>query len=576
MDYLGAATMKNLGRQAHKISGIRWPLLLLALVVALVPFWSGQPSFAADAYTVTGTIKTPTGGNAKANDVIVKHIKVIVMDEDILFDDIMGTAHTDSSGNFSIGFTPGFFNDTPDIFINVEYLGTAVSGRFIEVRLANGDANVIKNVNIEGVVHSDRAPGPFPMGVLRVTDTRANIVTQIGDAMRYLKGQWAGYNMPNNMNVEGRTNSTGSFVSADGSYTSISRDDYNTPGPGTGANSAYSDIHHETMHWVAYRSYGNRRINFLCNANPHFSSKESCEGFAMQEGGAQWFGNASSRSNGVVDQKNSPPVATTWRGSDGTGSDNSGEIVEGALLLAWNGTSAGTHGDVPGVLEAMLGSATDSMKEFKDAYSTLKGAQSAAMNTFLNAAAANGMVYTRGFLNTFAEGDPPDAGPPSNGNHKLIDGVTYLRGNVIPEIRQLTRTETPLAANSATVAANQKDLGYKTAVDGDTQGAPPTGALFTFIGPVTFGSTLTFDTKVPGNDGDYDLIVRLRNTHNWVDNFLPDFTGDGNNTVNFNEEWLKKRGTWWSLALEPNNDDEGKVVIDNTAPKVTANSLKPN
>lgn len=162
----------------------RWCCILIAFLVVLC-FSSAEE---AASYTVTGTIKTPTGGNATANDVPVKWIKVIVMDEDILFDDIEGTGHTAADGTFSILFTDIF--EAPDIFINVEYVGTAVDGRFIEVRTAHADSSPIMDVNIEGNIHNNIPAGTLALGTLRVLSTRVNIISQVGDAVRSLKNQY--------------------------------------------------------------------------------------------------------------------------------------------------------------------------------------------------------------------------------------------------------------------------------------------------------------------------------------------------------------------------------------------------
>lgn len=276
----------------------------------------------------------------------------------------------------------------------------------------------------------------------------------------------------------------------------------------------------------------------------------------MQEGSAQYFGSASA----PADNKTGAPTATDWRGADGTGSDNSGEIVEGALELTWR-----LINDIPGILQVLLTDAPDSMKEFKDGYSADKGATSAAMITFLNNASANGIVYTRGKLDTFQEGAPPNASPPQDGNFNIINNIAFVRGVVKPTIQLATRAELLLGPNSATVNANQKELAYKLVVaglnDANTAG-------FNFLGAVGFGDDLTWDTTTL-SDGDYDLIVRTRSIHNWLDNFNPDFTGDTNGATDSNEKWLKTLRTWYNQDNSPNNDDEGKIIVDNTQPSVS-------
>ncbi len=512
---------------------------------------------AADSYTVTGTVLTPVGGNALANNVPVKWIKVLAMDEDVVFDDEVGTDHTNAAGLFSIAWTDNI--EDPDVFINIDYLGQAVDSRFIEVRAAHNDSDRIFDENIEGVVHDDIAPGTLALGTLNLFNTRANIITQIGDATRYLNTQYGVWNMPEDMNVEGRTTNGASFVSGDGSYVSISFEDHATPGTG---QAAFSDLHHETFHWVAYRAYGNRPPTPNCPPPPggHGSDSETCEGFAMQEGSAQYFGINSA----VPDQKTGAPAATDWRGEDNDGSDNSGEIVEGALELVWRNNL-----DVPGFLKVLLTDAPDSMREFRDAYILDKGLTNAATLTLLNNCAANGIVYTRGRIADFTPGAPPDMAPadPTIGNSKKIGNFQFLRGKIKPTVEQLARAEIPLATNSATLPADMKDLGYKTAAAGITD---TTTTGFTFIGSVAFGADLEWDTSAR-TDGDYDLITRVRNTSTAVDNFNPNFTGDS--VISSNEEWLKRKRTWYNQDNMPDNDDEGKVILDNKAP--TAGNFKP-
>lgn len=112
-----------------------------------------------------------------------------------------------------------------------------------------------------------------------------------------------------------------------------------------------------------------------------------------------------------------------------------------------------------------------------------------------------------------------------------------------------------------------KDISYKTANAGVTDSST---AGFTFLGPVAVASDFEWDTTAQP-DADYDVIVKLRNTNTRQDDFKPDFTGDA--TISSNEEWLKRRRTWFNQDNVPNNDDEGKVIIDNAAPKVE--NLKP-
>jgi len=514
----------------------------------------------ATNYTITGRVKTLTGPNS-GNDVAVKYIKVIARDQGVLFDTDEGSAYAAADGSFTMtfNFTILRANANINLYMNILYEGTALDGHFVKVR-NEGSTNTILDSNVESFVHTNLAGGTHALGILRTQSTSANIITHHSDALRFARSMYAGWAMPDDLLADARLTEGASFVEGDGSHSSIAFSDYDNPGQGNDSN---ADIHHETWHWIAYRAYGNRSINNNCNANPHNASKESCEGFAMQEGNAQYFGTQSYISlYPAGDQKTGIPTPTDWRGDDGDGSNNSGEIVEGALERLWR-----LNNDNPGQTRTSLTAQADSFKAWKDAYVTLKGATSAAVLTMFNNAAANGIVYTRGRITAFTEGDPPAAGPPSTGNFKVIDDIAFIRGTVTPTIDQLTLAQTPLAPNSAIIAADQKDLGFKVATD-DLNGD---GTGFTFVGAVAFANSLTWNTTTVA-DNDYDLIVKLRNAHTWFDAFKPDFTGDSG-AASTNEQWLKTLKTWYSREATPTAATKGKVIVDNKGPQ--ASNFKP-
>lgn len=518
----------------------------------------GYPIVAtASSYTVTGILRTVQGGNSLANDVPASFIKVVVMDSDVIFDDIMGTGFTSMIGEFSISFTNT--NEAPDIYINVEHVGTAVSGRFIEVRASAGDSSPITQTNVEGVVHNNIPKGTWGLGTVRLSGTQANIISQAGDAVRFLQSTYSSWTMNDDMIVEARTTNGASFVAGDGSYVSIAFEDYDHPGMGS---AAFSDIHHEVFHWVAYRAYGNRWPFPSCSPMQHGSTTESCEGFAMQEASAQYFASASHPDH-KTDLTGLAPE-TWWRSSDGTGNDHSGEIVEGALEFIWRSIA-----DHAGAFQVFLTHSPDSMKEFKDGYAADLGMTSTGIRTFLDRCAENGIVYTRGRIDGFTPGDPPDMAPPDPGNFKIIDSIAFARGEVIAAVVELCRPELRLAPNSATVPADQKDLGIKPAVPGL---AEANAAGFTFLGPVSITSELIWDTEAQA-DADYDVMVRTRSVHEWWDTFLPDFTGDTYPPTDSTEKWLKTLRTWFNQDNLPVNDDEGMVIVDNTEP--TVSNFKP-
>ena len=521
----------------------------------------------ATNYTITGAVKTPTGPNF-GNDNIVKYIKVIARDQGVLFDTDEGSAYADGTGAFSMSFNFTILGVDANInlYMNILYEGTALDGHFVQVRTVGGTSTILDS-NVEGFVHTNLPGGAHNLGILRTASVSANIITHHSDALRYARSIYAGWTQPDDLVSYAGPADGMTFVAADGTYSRIELGDYGGAAPGRYIG--FANIFHETWHWIAYRVYGNRRIANLCAFPNHTNTLESCEGFAMQEGGAQYFGIESFKSlYPAGDQTTVTPSPTDWRGADNTGqltgSDHSGEIVEGAIQRVWL-----LDADDPGQIRVHMTAQADTFKQWVDAYITLKGATSAAVTTLLNNAADNGIVFTRGKLTTFAEGAPPTAAPPATGNFRVIDNIAFIRGTVTPTITQLTLGETPLGRYSAIIAADKKDLGYKVA--GADLLDNPTG--FTFVGQVDFAASLTWNTSTIA-DSDYDLLVQLRNPNTWLDTFKPDFTGDVNASYNSNEKWLKTKHTWYSQeANAPTDPDKGKVIVDNTGPQ--ANNFKP-
>jgi hypothetical protein len=539
------------------IKGIRYTILCLAALAAIAA------PLQATSYTITGAVKTLTGPNF-GNDNVVKYIKVIARDQGVLFDTDEGSAYADANGAFSMtfNFTIALLDANINLYMNILYEGTALDGHFVKVRVAGGDGSTILDSNVEGFVHTNLAGGTHNLGILRTASVAANIITHHSDALRYARSIYAGWLQPDDLLADAGPADGMTFVAGDGSHSRIELGDYGGAPPGRFIG--FANIFHETWHWIAYRAYGNRGIANNCNFPSHSATLASCEGFAMQEGGAQYFGTQSFMSLYPAGDQTTPlPAPTAWRGADNDGGNNSGEIVEGALERLWR-----LDNDNPGQIRVHITAQADSFKAWKDAYVTFKGAADPALLTLFNNAADNGIVFTRGKLTTFAEGDPPTAGPPATGNFRLIDTIAFVRGTITPTIVQLTAGETPLAPNSAIIAADQKDVGYKVA--GADLLDNPVG--FTFVGPVALASPLTWNTTtVPEND--YDLLVRLHNANTWLDTFAPDFTGDANAAYNSNELWLKTKHTWYSQEAVPADPNKGKVIVDNTGPQ--ANNFKP-
>ena len=137
------------------------------------------------------------------------------------------------------------------------------------------------------------------------------------------------------------------------------------------------------------------------------------------------------------------------------------------------------------------------------------------------------------------------------------------------KLQQLSRAAVKLGPNSTIIDATKKTIGYKPATNGRNDANT---AGFTFIPYVNFADDLKWNTA-DRTDGDYDLIARLQNGHDWEDTFNPNFTGNGG-SINTNEKWLKFKSTWFNFGNSI-NDNRGKVIIDNARPTVDTATVTP-
>ncbi len=176
----------------------------------------------------------------------------------------------------------------------------------------------------------------------------------------------------------------------------------------------------------------------------------------MQEGSAQYYGTQSAAAIGLADQKTefrrrrigAAPISRAFRQRR-----NRRRRARAHLAAEWR---------QPGQIRVILESKTDSMKEIRDGYATLKGSTIAAFLTFPEQLRAErDRVHARGGSRNSLRFVPTNAAPPASGNSALISGIAFVRGTVKPVIKELTRAQLNLGANSATFPADQKDFGYK-------------------------------------------------------------------------------------------------------------------
>jgi len=212
------------------------------------------------------------------------------------------------------------------------------------------------------------------------------------------------------------------------------------------------------------------------------------------------------------------------------------------------------------------------MKEFIDAYRALRGAGSPAHLNFMDKAAENGMVYTRGLLLDFREKLPlprvPD--PTKKGNSGRQFGTTYVRGTVKIDAVPLTGPNLGLEATSGVIAVKERHLLYKPFVAGPWAVEPVDKQQWTKTPAALPADDPQWDTTTAA-DGPYDMLVVTTSIHGWEDTLMPCYQGD---VVAQSTEWgLKDSLTWFSIARPPAGApvaerDKGIIVIDNTAPTV--------
>jgi hypothetical protein len=228
----------------------------------------------------------------------------------------------------------------------------------------------------------------------------------------------------------------------------------NTPGASDAAlgdrinlsNSHWYTAHgniHEYAHCIMYSLYGNKYPEPKCELfcpDPHYINSESGLGFAFTEGWAN-FMEALLAPDCLIQldiESNE-----WWKGEDGDGTNNHGQIVEGAIAsVFWQ-----IRGDFSN-LWATLGATShpQHMKDFWDGYMTrVSNAQ-----TFREICERNGIVYSRGKfgrpqdkLNISVENSPPFEMSTDFTNLTEVSGrVTFFATSNLSQ--ELTRSKTPI------------------------------------------------------------------------------------------------------------------------------------
>jgi hypothetical protein len=225
-------------------------------------------------------------------------------------------------------FNINFRHPDPQVAISilVIYQFYAPNDRFVEVRVGEAETEPIAEVcqGAPALV----SPGTTNLGANRLSSNRANIGTEASDCLWWVKGHSSGWTCPHDLIAYPVD---GTMSSCPGDIIKIVAADYDH-------TDSMSDIHHETGHFIQYNVYGDAYPTHEYDGSHDFDD-ETDEGFAIMEGWAEYVASSSyTIPPDLPPNKYTPfePGADVWwRGTDGTGTDNAGNIVEGAIFRTW-------------------------------------------------------------------------------------------------------------------------------------------------------------------------------------------------------------------------------------------------
>ncbi len=555
----------------------------LACTAVLILALGGSASYGLN---VSGTVNDSAGAAIPA-------IRVEVYDEDLVFDDLLEVVYANATGAYSsAAVTP---EDDIYVLVKWEFQMTPASdynnhvvrlldigvgsnpyvptGAFASVQSAMFQ-DVTANVTIPPITMTQPQPAGLP-----------NLVTRVQQVLGYIRSNkgsvdWSvDYDVPVHIKTD-------SFSFAQGGDIYVFAGTFN----GTGTTFDMVTLFHEMGHLVHEQHGSIPSCSY--GGNGHTINSEEQPTCAMTEGYASYIGQLVAEAASIQDpfyrgyrddgiNTVNAPANSLWRGDEGapTGRPGntfqSGEPVEGAF----SGIQFGIHGafGFETNFRAMVEHDPDHAFDYIEALVRDAGGAGAAKTQQLYAILqTHGIVYNRArFANDPFEDaeEPPDEAPPSEGNVKVINQMIFLRGKVAADFEEAGEADLGVGD---TVDNENVTVGYKKANQG-LGDAPSAFTLFT--SPSDFGffcSSIDIDTTTFGpnsGDGEWDLVIRAENEDQFRDNFLPVWTGDGNSTVNTDESYLKVLGTWYDKDGNPTTQDDGKVIVDNTAPKVE--SFKP-
>lgn len=505
-----------------------------------------------------------------------------IRDQDLLLDDLLATVYTDDEGRYSVNVTSGWGDENPDIFVTADW--------HFELPASEGKHVVLVDTAMDcetpGVPFTSKSTDPenehdpmfdLPVEILRMDQARADV-----EDLRAHISNSLDYHRINRGNIPWSftddvpvTIATGTIQSRAGEERlCIAEADITGNSQHPAGAGFISDVYHEVAHMVHFRFNGG--VPPHGGIRDHDVNTETDPGFALTEGWASYVAYhmreiypTDNKYNSIVDLR-----LTHWRGDEPrpTGYENnnfeSGELVEGALGGAWSQLHA-TDGGFYKNFGSMVERKPDNIFEFLDTYVRRSGGNG-SLGAILAYAAFydHGIPYSRARFesNAFTQDEPSDQGPPEAGNVREIDGKLFLRGKVKSDFSFLAGSELGV---QTTLDVEQVGVYFKPAISGIGESA---SGFSSFLGaqPAT-NSFHEIDTLQLGGtrgDGEWDLVIFGENEDGFRDSLRPAWGGDGNSAVDSDEKYLKTIGAWYDGDRDPTTEDDGKVVVDNTAPKV--------
>jgi hypothetical protein len=370
---------------------------------------------------------------------------------------------------------------------------------------------------------------------------------------------------------------------------------------GTGSAFDRVTVYHELVHMIHHYTHNMMPAIAQSGCACHSLRSEEDVVCAFQEAWASYVGQLVAEFAGVMSGYYTlyrDPGNINWRGGGTTGcgfDDNtvtgqnpwtptaydncpfacqfeSGEIVEGAVGGAFFGWHDDPDLSFEDIFRTFVTHRPGRISQFVLGLVAGLPQDHPAVPRVFDTLARHGIVYARARFQTtplILEEVPARADDDSGGSTAEIDGLMFIRGIGTAQFEPVPEDTLAVAiAHSIAEVA----LLYVAA---DDNTASPTVLPFVDAGM----QSLQFDTSAWPDD-DFDLVLIAKNLDGVSDSLKPSWAGDANPLVNDTEKALKLIGTWYDKDRDPatpagDPDSEGKVIVDNTPPRISGFAVGP-